>query len=226
MGLEPATLALEALYAAVLFAWVMAVVSVVSKRFYEGLRARGSSHNVAVYYTRKLIHAAAGGLVALTVPYLFATPLIPSTAALVLAVLTYIPHRRGQLMYWFQTPDNIYEVHFCLAWGVVMTIAWFVFRGNFWYGVIPVSFMAFGDAVTGVVRNLVYGRRTKSWLGNLAMLALCVPLGWALGGVPGALAGLVASLVEHFELGPIDDNITVPLVALAVLVLLNSVAWV
>ena len=212
LTLNLSTLLQESLYAIILFTWVMIIVSVVSKKLYDYMIKKGLPHNVAVYYNRKFIHVAAGGFVAFLVPYLFTTPIIPFILAMVLATLTYIPHRKGKLMYWFQVEDNIFEVHFCMMWGIVIILAWIVFDGNFWYGVIPVLYMAVGDAVTGVVRNLLYKRRTKSWWGNLAMAIVCIPLGLKLG-IAGALSGALASIVEHFEFKFIDDNITVPLTA-------------
>jgi phytol kinase len=59
--------------------------------------------------------------------------------------------------------------------------------------------MAVGDSATGVVRNLLFKRRTKHWVGNIAMAAVSVPIGWYYLGVAGALAGLLASAVERFE---------------------------
>ena len=115
-------------------------------------------------------------------------------------------------MSWFQVEENDYEIHFIIMWGVIITLAWLIFH-NWWYGVIPVAFMAFGDGVTGIVRNMLYNRRTKSWLGNIAMAAVVIPIGYIALGWIGALAGLLASIVEHFESNPIDDNITVPLVS-------------
>jgi dolichol kinase len=85
-------------------------------------------------------------------------------------------------------------------------------------GVIPVLYMSFGDAVTGVVRNLLFGRRTKSWWGNLAMAAVCLPIGAPLGPW-GVFSALFASLIEHFEFGPIDDNLTIPLSSFIILYL-------
>jgi len=214
-------LALEATYALLLFLWVIVVVRVISRLLYQELRRKGKPHNVAVYYARKFIHVMAGGLVALLVPYLFETPLLPLTLALVLALATYLPHRTGSLMYWFQVPENMFEVHFCIMWGLTITAAWLLLN-DYWYGVLPVLFMAFGDAVTGIVRNAVYGRRTKAWVGNAAMAVVCVPLGWSVAGLAGALSGVVASFIEHFELGPLDDNITIPLSSLLVLLALRS----
>ena len=175
------------------------------------MRKRGMTHIKAVYYNRKIIHILAGGVAAFLVPYLFTTPLYPGVLATVLAIATYLPHKKNKLMDWFQTEDNMYEVHFCITWGLVISLGWLIFK-NWWYGVIPVSFMAFGDGVTGIIRNMMYNKRTKSWIGNLAMAAVTIPLGYIALGNVGALAGLLASIVEHFEVtNIIDDNITVPL---------------
>ncbi|MET1159528.1 MAG: dolichol kinase [Thermoprotei archaeon] len=212
-------LALEFMYATVLFFWVLFIVYPVTRFLYNWMVKRGISHVKAVYYNRKIIHMATGGFIALLVPFLFETPyaIIPMVA--ILAVLTYIPHRTGKLLYWFQTEDNMYEVHFIISWGVVMTLAWLLFNGNWWYGVIPVAFMSFGDGVTGIVRNILYNKRTKAWIGNLAMACVAIPLGYAVFGVIGGIAGLVASIVEHFESNPIDDNITVPLISFLIIVI-------
>ncbi|MEM4833765.1 MAG: dolichol kinase, partial [Thermosphaera sp.] len=67
-------------------------------------------------------------------------------------------------------------------------------------------------------RNALYNRRNKSWFGNLAMAVVTVPVGQIVLGLPGALAGLIASIVEHFEIhSKIDDNITVPLVSFLII---------
>ncbi len=213
----------EIAYALALLAWIVLLVTVITKKTYERMRGRGLPHNVAIYYNRKIIHAAAGGLVALLLPFLFSSPLIPFALALLLAAFTYLPHKTGKLFYWFQDPENIYEVHFCIAWGLSVLLSWLIFRDMI-YAVVPTAFMSFGDGVTGVVRNAVYKRRTKAWIGNLAMAAFCVPVGYAIAGPWGALAGAASSVIEHFELKPLDDNITVPLTALAVLVIGRFIA--
>jgi dolichol kinase len=121
-------------------------------------------------------------------------------------------------MYWFQTEDNIYEVSFCIMWGITITLGWIVSEGNFWFGVLPVIFMSIGDALTGIVRNILYKKRTKSWWGNLAMASFSIPIGATLG-IAGVLAGATASFIEHFESNPIDDNVTVPLTSFIILLL-------
>ena len=43
--------------------------------------------------------------------------------------------------------------------------------------------MAFGDGITGVVRNLVVKKRSKSPIGNVFMFIVSAPLGWYVGGL-------------------------------------------
>ncbi len=208
-------LLMEGIYAAILLTWVIIVVHPITRyTYYYMVEKKKIPHIKAVYYNRKIIHIFAGGLAALLVPYLFETPLYPAIIVVILAIATYIPHRKGELMYWFQTPDNMYEVHFVIMWGIVVISSWYIFNGNWWYGVLPAVFMAFGDGVTGIVRNALYNKRTKSWIGNLAMALVTIPIGYIVLGWIGGLAGLLASIIEHYELAPlIDDNITVPLVS-------------
>ncbi|MFX1486553.1 MAG: dolichol kinase [Promethearchaeota archaeon] len=209
----------ELLATALLLAWVLFVVTILTRSLYNYMTdRRGYEHNVAVYYNRKTIHILVGGVVAALVPLIFRTPILPFIMSMLLAVLTYAPHRTGRLMYWFQTEDNAYEVTFCLMWGTILTLGWIVSGGNFWFGVLPVLFMAVGDAFTGLVRNTIYKKRTKSWWGNLAMAAFSIPVGAVLG-IAGMLAGAAVSVIEHFEFPPIDDNITVPSVSFLILVL-------
>ena len=206
----------------ILFVWVMLVATILTRKLYSWMRSRGFEHYVAVYYNRKVIHMLAGGVCATAVPFVFSTPLFPFAIAAFLAIFTYIPHKIGKLMYWFQTEDNMYEVTFAIMWGIIMTLGWLL-SGDFLVGVLPVLFMSVGDAITGIVRNYLYKKRTKSWWGNLAMAVFSVSLGTVLG-IAGVIAGGVASIVEHFEFYPIDDNITVPLVSFLILVLAESYA--
>ncbi|ABL78836.1 conserved hypothetical protein [Thermofilum pendens Hrk 5] len=214
-----------------LFAWVMFVVLVVAKATYNFFVKR-SNERVAIYYARKVIHILAGGLVAAVIAYfpIFSTPVLPFAMAMVLALLTYLPHRTGKLMYWFQDPENIYEVDFCLMWGVFVVLGWFVGRdlklaNPFLFPALPLLFMAVGDGVTGIVRNALFKRRVKHWSGNLAMFIVSAAMAVAMGfGVPGVLSAALASLVERWEyIGKlrIDDNVSVPTVSFAALYLLT-----
>lgn len=213
----------EVLITGLLFSWVIFVATVLTKTLYGIMKKKGVDHYVAIYYNRKVIHMLAGGVCALAVPFVFRTAILPLIMAMLLAIFIYTPHRLGKIMYWFQTKENAYEVSFCIMWGIIISLGWWLSGGNYWFGVLPVLFMSFGDAVTGIIRNYVYRRRTKSWWGNLAMAALSMSLGTILG-IAGVIAGGVASFVEHFEFYPIDDNVTVPSVSFLILMLAKTFA--
>jgi len=213
----------EVFITGLLFSWVIFVATVLTKTLYRLMKKRGVDHYVAIYYNRKVIHMLAGGVCALVVPFVFRTAILPLVMAMLLAIFIYTPHKLGKIMYWFQTKENAYEVSFCIMWGIIISLGWWLSGGNYWFGVLPVLFMSFGDAVTGIIRNYVYRKRTKSWWGNLAMAALSMSLGTILG-TAGIIAGGVASFVEHFEFYPIDDNVTVPSVSFLILMLAKTLA--
>ena len=86
--------------------------------------------------------------------------------------------------------------------------------------------MAFGDGVTGIIRNKMFKKRTKSAWGNVGMAALCLPLGYYVGTLSdpqipiwGLISGLVASIVERYEFGPIDDNVLIVVFSTIVLLI-------
>jgi len=223
LSLEISVKPIEVLYTAVLLAWVIAVVRFISKAVYEAALRRYGDEYVGIYFARKAIHILAGGLVAFVIPVfgLFSSFVIPLAMALLLAFFCWWPHHTGELMYWFQDPNNMYEVDFCLVWGALMTASWLL-TGAWWLGVVPILFMAVGDGLTGIVRNFLFKRRTKHWSGNVAMFLVCAPIGYFLGPFSwaGVIAAALASAVEHVEkIGEtyIDDNITVPLASFAIL---------
>jgi len=216
-SLMPADPMKEIMYAAVLGIYVLVVIYA-TKFIYEKMRARGVPHNVAVYYNRKIIHMAAGGVVALLVPFLFTSPLIPLLMALALTVFVLIPRMKGKLMYWFQTEENAFEANFTIAWGLSIFILW-ILLGDPKLAVVPALFIAFGDAVTGIIRNYLFRRRTKHWAGNLGMLLVTLPIGFYYAGVPGAIAAIAASILERFEFPPIDDNVIIVVVSSVILAL-------
>ncbi|MEZ0394139.1 MAG: dolichol kinase [Desulfurococcaceae archaeon] len=208
LDLSAGALATDSLMALPLFAFIVFLVGYATRSLYGLMRRVGLRHNVAVYYNRKLIHMGAGGLAALVVAYYFREPLVPLAFALALALMTYAPHRLGKLMYWFQVEDNSYEVNFCLAWGISVFALWLL-TGNQRISVVPALFISFGDAVTGLVRNALFGRRTKHWIGNVAMAAVAIPVGLHFAGLPGAVAGAISSAIELLEAKPVDDNVLI-----------------
>ncbi|NOZ88587.1 MAG: dolichol kinase [Crenarchaeota archaeon] len=194
-----------------LAAWVLAVVHVVSRLAYQWALPRWGD-GVARYIARKVIHMAAGGVVALLTPFVFREPLVPALLGVLLAVYVYLPHRAGRLMDWFQDPGNISEVYYCLAWSVAILAAW---PFDVWAAVYPLFLMSFGDGVTGIIRGVRQRRRVKSWDGSLGFFAVSAPVGYLLYGLLGVAVAAVATLLERWE--RVDDNISVPLVSVAML---------
>lgn len=200
---------------AVLAVWNLFVVLVLSKKVYQLALKSGRSEGSSIYFSRKVIHFLAGGLTAALLPFFAREPLLPAILAFGFAFITYIPHKTGRLLHWFQDPENIYEVDFTLMWGIIILSTWYIDR-TFWLGVVPVLFMAYGDGITGIIRNLKYNKRTKAWEGTAGMLVLCIVIGASMG-FAGILAAVVCSFVERIEY--IDDNITVPVISLFILLL-------
>ena len=201
-------------YTITLTLWVFFVTAFLTKKIYHHMISRGYPHNIVVYYNRKIIHIAAAGLVAFLTPFIYRDPLIPFSLGLFFGLVTYLPRKMNRLMYWFQVPENAYEVHFTILWGLSIYLM-YLFTHDMFISVVPAVFMSVGDGVTGIVRNMIYKRRTKSWYGNFAMMAVVSPIGYALAGFGGLVAGLVASLIEKLE--GVDDNITIPLVTVVIL---------
>ncbi|MBK1649676.1 hypothetical protein [Rhabdochromatium marinum] len=183
----------------------------------------------AIYYNRKIVHMAAGGVGSLAVPLMFSSPWFPLVAGLLLTALTWAAHHSGWRFDWFQTPENRNDVKFALMWALSVSGLWWLL-GDPWLAILPALYMAFGDGVTGIARNALIRRRSKSLIGNVFMLLLCVPIGYAIGvhaqpALPlwGVLSALVATAVEPYEFGPIDDNVLITVAAS--LVLLLGVGW-
>ncbi len=80
--------------------------------------------------------------------------------------------------------------------------------------------MSFGDSATGLIRALTQKRHIKSWEGSLAMLIVCVTIGYLFLGLFGILIGTLVTLVE--KIPGIDDNITIPLLTGALVYMQSS----
>ena len=193
---------------------------------YRVMVARGMEPIRAVYYNRKIVHMLAGGVGSLMVPLVFTDPWYPLVAGLLLTLFTYLAHRlSGLRMYWFQTPDNTNDVKFALMWATSVSALWWLL-GDPWLAVLPALYMAFGDGVTGIVRNALIRRRSKDPIGNVFMLLVCIPMGWVIGAhatppIPdwGVISAVVATIIERYEFGPIDDNVLITVSASAVLLI-------
>ncbi len=206
---DPTTIKNELVIASILAIYVILVVYG-TKLTYNYFSRKGLPHNVAVYYNRKIIHMAAGGFVAILVPFIFNSPIIPFLMAFALGGFLYYWHWKNRLLYWFQTKENMFEVNFTIAWGISLLLLWLI-TGDPKIAVVPAMFIAFGDAITGIIRNAVFAKRTKHWYGNLGMLLVVVPLGYIYAGYYGAIAGIISSIVERYEFPPVDDNLLIAL---------------
>lgn len=211
----------ESIIGIILFLYVLIVVFG-TKFTYKVFRNHGLTHNVAVYYNRKIIHIFAGGIITFLLPIFFTAATIPLILVSIIAIMVYIPHRRRKLLNWFQVEENMYEVNFTIAWGLAIGISW-IFFNDLIYGIIPAAFMSFGDAATGIVRNALFKRRTKHWLGNLAMVMVCLPIGIYYAGFAGFAAAIIASIIERFEIGLIDDNVLITLSTILALIILRGI---
>jgi dolichol kinase len=209
-------IAVDIVKAIPLFIYILLLVYMLTKKLYFVMVSKGLRHNVAVYFNRKIIHILSGGVVALLVPYLFKEPFVPMVFAYILAIATYLHHKKRQILNWFQTEDNMYEVNFCIAWGTTIALLW-ILTNNPWISILPALAISFGDAVTGIVRNIVFGYRTKHWIGNIAMAILMIPIGYSIAGVAGALSMVVASAIERIEVNPVDDNLLISFSVAAIL---------
>ena len=214
----------QILYSVGMGIYVM-VVLFATKIPYDMMISRGVEDIRAVYYNRKIVHMMAGGVGSLCVPVLFVDYWYPLVCGILLTVFTYAAHASGTRMFWFQTDQNQNDVKFTLMWWTSITMIW-VLVGDPWLAIVPSLFMAFGDGVTGVVRNAVIKKRSKNPIGNVFMFIVSAPLGYIVAGmgdpsipVWGLISAAIATFVERYEFGPIDDNILITVFATAVLML-------
>ncbi len=214
---------IELIWFLVLGAWAALVVMSI-KPFHAYLMSKGCEDMVAVYYNRKIAHMVAGGIPLLMCPIVFTDPLWPLLGGVIGAILLATSHLIDKRLWWMQTKQNMNDATFALMLGISVFILW-KYLEDPWLAILPSLFMAYGDGVTGIIRNKMFAKRTKSAWGNLGMAILCIPLGWFIGlnaeqPIPiwGAFSGLVASVIERYEFGPIDDNILIVVASCIVIV--------
>jgi len=168
------------------------------------------------YIARKFIHFTTGGLVAVLVPYIFKVPTIPVVGAFLMALITIAPRVWNRELDWFQVKNNFGDTYFCISWGILFLIFWYI---DLYIAIVASLMMAFGDGVTGIVRSIIYKKWVKGWWGTLAMLLVSLPIGYIYKGIGGVFSGIIATIIERLPY--IDDNITVPAFAALTLYLLN-----
>jgi len=171
------------LMAVPLFILVLLVVYSFSRAVYH---LTGSN-----YKARKFIHFAAGAVAAILAPYIFYTPFAFVLMSFILFLIVYFPHKKGSLLYWFQIERKYGEVYFTFAYAVLFSIFWYI---DINIAIASALFMAIGDGVTGLIKEKYYGRREEEKkvkgfnLGNLAMMAVSVPVGYIYCGAAGVIA--------------------------------------
>tara|TARA_B100001287_G_scaffold96588_1_gene81159 strand:+ start:1275 stop:1949 length:675 start_codon:yes stop_codon:yes gene_type:complete len=204
----------EMIWFGILGLWATVIVFGI-KPFYDYLRAQGSEHMVAVYYNRKVAHMLAGGVPIIASPMVFDDPVWVLIGGILGSIALAATHVLDKRLWWMQTEQNMNDATFALMLGISVYFIW-VYTDQPWLAILPSLFMAFGDGVTGIIRNKMFKKRTKSAWGNVGMAALCLPLGYYVGTLSdpqipiwGLISGLVASIVERYEFGPIDDNVLI-----------------
>ena len=214
----------EMIWFGILGLWATVIVFGI-KPFYDYLRAQGSEHMVAVYYNRKVAHMLAGGVPIIASPMVFDDPVWVLIGGILGSIALAATHVLDKRLWWMQTEQNMNDATFALMLGISVYFIW-VYTDQPWLAILPSLFMAFGDGVTGIIRNKMFKKRTKSAWGNVGMAALCLPLGYYVGTLSdpqipiwGLISGLVASVVERYEFGPIDDNVLIVVFSTIVLLI-------
>jgi len=176
------------------------------------------------YLSRKIGHMA-GGTALLLFALLFESwqwPLILSVAftALLLGA-RFLKSNLFRGVGGTGRPTAFAEVWFPAVSVVSIAVGW-AWLGDRWLAILPALFMAYGDAVTGLTRSVVYHREFKGNLGSVAMLVVCLILAccfyqplWV-----GVVGAVVATLVERFtpmSKGFWDDNWAIVLSSLLVM---------
>lgn len=118
-------------------------------------------------------------------------------------------------------PVAFAEVWFPAASLVSVAVGW-VWLGDRWLAILPALFMAYGDAMTGLTRSVVYNREFKGNMGSVAMLGACLLLAWCFYqplwiGVAGAVVATLAERFTPMSKGFWDDNWTIVLSSLLVM---------
>ena len=115
--------------------------------------------------------------------------------------------------------EALAEIHYPATGILTIGILWGVL-GQPWLAIVPLTFMGAGDAVTGLIRNKVYGKEIKGFWGSVGMLIVCLLLSYFIHPYwIGAVGAFTAVLAEKFTKTTkyVDDNLTVPLLSAVVM---------
>ena len=159
--------------------WAFATVMAI-KPFHAYLMSRGCENMVAVYYNRKVAHMVAGGVPLIMSPLVFSDPIYPLLGGILGSIGLAATHLMDKRLWWMQTEQNMNDATFAFMLGISVYALWH-YLDDPWLAILPALFMAYGDGVTGIIRNKMFAKRTKSAWGNLGMAILCIPLGFLIG---------------------------------------------
>lgn len=186
---------LDFLYALPLFFFILFIVKLTKRR---------EKNPKNVWRNRKFIHLSSIPAV-LFYLWIFKEPYVFFSFSILFTLLLLLKHLNKNEMEWFQVRRNYGEVFYCLSFAFLSLLLW----NQRILASCIMLFMAVGDSITGIVRSYFIEERKKHPSGSLAMLIICVLIGYALLGKEGILLGIVATL---FEFQPwIDDNLAIPL---------------
>lgn len=207
----------------VLGLWSILIVFAI-KPVHSYMVKNGSENMVAVYYNRKIAHMLAGGVPIILSPIVFESPIWPLIGGILGFFALLSTHLLDRRLWWMQTEQNVNDATFALMLGTSVYLIW-EYTNEPWLAILPSLYMAFGDGVTGIIRNKLFKKRTKSAWGNLGMAIVCLPLGFFIGNsvdssipVWGLISASVASFVERYEFGVIDDNILIVIASSIVII--------
>ncbi|MBP1449705.1 MAG: hypothetical protein JZD41_06840 [Thermoproteus sp.] len=99
--------------------WSLFVVLVLTKLAYKAMVRRGSEPTRAAYFSRKMAHSLAGGLVSL--PPFDVIALVAAALALAHSSIYRIARASGSAGF---TPDNMCEILFAAVWALVTPLSW------------------------------------------------------------------------------------------------------
>ncbi|MDO9333790.1 MAG: hypothetical protein Q7T57_04635 [Dehalococcoidales bacterium] len=174
------------------------------------------------YITRKVAHIGAG-VAFLLCPFLFHSfwwPLGLTAAFMLLLVAArfYKPDTfRGAGG--SGRPNALAEINFPLAAVVSIAVGW-GWLGEPWLGTVPITFVGFGDGITGLIRSKVYGKEVKGNYGSIGMLATCLLLAYFIHPYwVGAVGAGAAVLAEKYTptTAITDDNLSIPILSVLVM---------
>lgn len=181
-------------------------------------------YKVPQYLSRKIGHLA-GGTALLLCALLYDSWLWPLILAVTFAALLlgarFIRKNLFRGVGGTGRPVAFAEVWFPAVSVVSIAVGW-VWLGDRWLAILPALFMAYGDAVTGLTRSVVYNREFKGNMGSVAMLGACLLLAWCFYqpfwiGATGAVAATLAERFTPMSKGFWDDNWTIVLSSLLVM---------